>query len=581
LIDPVAEVPVTERITLLDSRRLTGPNLFGSRVGAVLDVAIADVDAEPAMLALRAAARQMLSAVGWEREDLVLRRYPGGASMAITAPLDALLAATEINEWALGAANALLTGQPAPDLAAGATALRLQIAAERKPPIQALSHAAEARGVACLLDDEHLSIGSGTGSHTWPVTEVPSPDAVDWSAVHDIPTVLVTGSNGKTTTVRLLAAAAARAGRTVGYSCSDNVTVGTETIERGDWSGPAGARLVLRDPRAEVAVLETARGGLLRRGLAMQRATAAIVTNIAEDHFGEFGIADLGALAEAKLTVRRALGQDGTLVLNAEDAELRKHAPAGVRLAWFSVDPSNPLLSQHLAAGGTGASVIEGQVTLCLDGKRHSLLPVSEIPITLGGAARHNIANVLGVVLLAHALGIDLPTMAATLRAFDGGAASNPGRLNLFTLRGVTVVVDFAHNPHGMAALVEVARALPAKRRLIILGQAGNRDNHALEELARSAWEFRPDRIILKEMEKYRRGRDLGEIPAVMRTEFLRLGAHPATIVEADSEYAAVIAALDWAEPGDLLLLPVHSERDQVLALLEAKRRAESGDPSR
>jgi UDP-N-acetylmuramyl tripeptide synthase len=567
--------PVLDRITLLDSRRLTGPNLFGPRVGAVLDVAMADADAEQAMLALRAAARQMLTAVGWEREDLVLRRHPGGASLAITAPIDALLAATEINEWALSAANALLGGHPAPDLTSGATALRLQIAAERKPAIQALSHAAEERGVAFLLDDEHVSIGSGTGSFTWPVTDVPSPGSIDWSQVHDVPTVLVTGSNGKTTTVRLLASAIALGGQTAGYCCSDGVTVGGEELERGDWSGPAGARLILRNRKVEVAVLETARGGLLRRGLAMQRATAAIVTNIAEDHFGEFGIADLGALAEAKLTVRRALGPDGILVLNAEDAELRKHAPRGIATIWFALDPAEPWLTRHLADGGTGVTIENGAISLCRGASHTPVAMVEEIPITLRGAARHNIANACGVVALATAIGVPEDAVVKALTSFDGGATSNPGRLNLFSLGGVTVLVDFAHNPHGMAALVEVAQALPAKRRLVILGQAGNRENHALEELARSAWAFKPDRIILKEMEKYRRGRELGEIPGVMRNEFLRLGAPPATITEADSEYAAVIAALDWAREGDLLLLPVHSERDKVLALLEAMRNEE------
>lgn len=560
------------RIALIDSRRLTGANLFGGRVGAVLDVAMNDADAEPAMLALRAAARQMLVAVGWEREDLVLRRFPGGASLAITAPLDALLAATEINEWALAAANAGLAGLPAPDLAAAATTLRLQIAAERKPAVQALAHAAAARGLTFLLDDEVVSVGGGSGCLSWPIAAVPAPETIDWSRVYEVPVVLVTGSNGKTTTVRLLAAVLARTGRTVGYCCSDTVTIGSEVVERGDWSGPGGARLVLRDRRVGIAVLETARGGLLRRGLAMQRATAAIVTNIAEDHFGEFGIADLGALAEAKLTVGRAIGPEGTLVLNAEDLELVKRAPRGMKLIWLALDSANPTLVAHCAAGGTGVTVEQDQVVLFRAGRRIPVVPVNEIPITLLGVARHNTANALGVVALASVLDVPPAITAAALRAFDGGAASNPGRLNLFSLGGVTVLVDFAHNPHGMAALVEVARTLPAQRRLLILGQAGNRDNLALEELARSAWAFQPDRIILKEMEKYRRGRELGEIPAVMRNEFLRLGAHPATITEADSEYAAVIAALEWARAGDLLLLPLHSERDQVLALLEQKR---------
>jgi UDP-N-acetylmuramyl tripeptide synthase len=321
---------------------------------------------------------------------------------------------------------------------------------------------------------------------------------------------------------------------------------------------------------------------MLRRGLAVQRADAAIITNIAEDHFGEFGITSLSALAEAKLIVRRALDRDSVLVLNADDPELVARTPEpGVPVTWFSLDPANPTLRAHIENGGTAVTVEENRVVLYhrdLRNLRTPIAAVRDIPITLLGAARHNIANALGVTALATALGIEPATIERGLTRFDGGTSSNPGRLNLFALGSVTVLVDFAHNPHGMAALVEVALSLPARRRLLILGQAGDRDDRTMQEFARAAWGFLPDRIILKEMEKYRRGRPIGETASVMRQEFLRLGASPATITEADSEFAAVIAALDWAQPGDLLLLPVHSERDQVLALLE-KKKAEGWTP--
>lgn len=554
-----------------DSRRLTGPNLLSDRAGAVLDVLVPDQHAAPAIAAWQAAARRLLDAVGWQREQLHVRRFPGGASLAITAPIDSLHAATEVNEDALAAANAALAGLPPPDTDGTTARLRQLIAAEQRPRVLALSHAAADRGVTFLLDENLVSVGTGTGAHWWPLPETPAAGTVPWNRVHDVPVALVTGANGKTTTVRLVAALLEAAGRVPGYCCSDSVTVGHEVLERGDWSGPGGARLLLRDRRVEAAVLEAARGGILRRGLAVARADAAIITNIAEDHFGEFGVFDLHSLARSKLVVRRALGPGRPLVLNADDPILVELAPRDeVPIAWFTLEPPSPLLRAHLEAGGEAAFLDRGQLVLARGARRITLAAVDELPITLGGAARHNIANALGAAVLASHLGVSPAHIARGLRDFGGGPGENPGRLNLFSLGGVTAVADFAHNPHGMAALVASAATLPATRRLVILGQAGDRDDQALRDLARSAWAFRPDRIVLKEMESYRRGRAPGEITGIMREEFLRAGAAPESISTAASEYAAVTEALDWARPGDLLLLPVHSERTRVLALLKS-----------
>jgi UDP-N-acetylmuramyl tripeptide synthase len=554
-----------------DSRRLTGPNLLSDRAGAVLDVIVPEQHAEPAIAAWQAAVRQLLDAVGWQREQLHVHRFPGGASLAITAPIDTLNAATEVNEDALAAANAALAGLPPPDRDGTAARLRQLIAAEQQPRVLALSQAAAERRVTFLVDDALVSVGTGTGAHWWPLA--PAVETVPWSRVHDVPVALVTGANGKTTTVRLVAGLLEAAGRVPGYCCSDSVTVGHETLERGDWSGPGGARLLLRDRRVEAAVLEAARGGILRRGLAVSRADAAIITNIAEDHFGEFGVFDLHSLARSKLVVRRALGPSRPLVLNADDPTLVELAPQGeVPIVWFTLEPPSPLVRAHLEAGGDAALLDAGQLVLARGARRIALAAVDELPIALGGVARHNIANALGAAALASYLGVPPAQIAQGLRDFGGGPGENPGRLNLFSLGGVTAVADFAHNPHGMAALVASAAALPAVRRLVILGQAGDRDDRALRDLARSAWAFHPDRIVLKEMDNYLRGRAPGEITGIMREEFLRAGTRPEIITTAPSEYDAVIEALTWARPGDLLLLPVHSERTRVLALLERLR---------
>jgi UDP-N-acetylmuramyl tripeptide synthase len=561
---------MADPLTLTDSRRLTGPNLYWHRVGAVVDVVVDDADAPRALRAWEDAARAMLDAVGWEHESTLVRRFPGGASLVISAPLDALYAATEVNEWALGAANAAIAGAPAPDFPHGAALLRHLIGMEANPALLAMQRAAAAHGVTFLVDELTASIGTGTGSKSWTLDQLPAPDTVDWATVHDVPTVLVTGSNGKTTTVRLLSAVLAEAGRTVGMCCSDTVTVAGEVLERGDWSGPGGARRVLRDSRVEVAVLETARGGMLRRGLAADRADAAIITNVAEDHFGEFGIHDLVTLAEAKRIVTRALGRAGRLVLNAADPELVRAAPAlDVPLVWFATDSRNAVLRAHIAGGGEAMTVDQGKFLLVRDREAHPVAALAEVPITFAGAASHNVANVLGVIALAATLGLDPEAIGRGLRAFRGSSVDNPGRLNRFDLGGVTVLADFAHNPHGMQALVALAEQLPSRRRLILMGQAGDRDDDAIRDFAKSAWRFRPDRIVLKEMEKYLRGRLPGEVTGIMEEEFLRLGAPQEAITHAGTESGAVHAALAWAQPGDLLLLPVHSEREAALALLD------------
>jgi UDP-N-acetylmuramyl tripeptide synthase len=214
--------------------------------------------------------------------------------------------------------------------------------------------------------------------------------------------------------------------------------------------------------------------------------------------------------------------------------------------------------------------VLDGAVIQLLQGKDATVVEeVANIPITLLGKARHNVANVLGAVAVAWSLGIPVDAIARGLRAFQGTIQDNPGRLNRFALGGVDVIVDFAHNPHGLKALMEVGGALPARRRLVLLGQAGDRDDEAIRDLARVAWTIHPDHVIAKEMAAYTRGRPAGEIPGLLADEMRRLGASPSAISLATSELDGVRQALEWAQEGDLLLLTVHGQRDEVLALLD------------
>jgi cyanophycin synthetase len=571
-------------MALHEARRLTGLNLLSHRPGAVLDARFGGwaADAEAVVGAWRRQARRMLDALGWRDEEVAVRRFGRGASLFLSAPIDALYAATEVNEWAWQAAMGEAGGAGEPDAAvfeAAAEGLRCAIARERNPALLALRAAAAARGVAMIADDERVTVGLGAGSHTWPHGELPPPAAVDWSSIHDIPVALVTGTNGKTTTVRLAAAMLAAAGRVAGVTTTDLIAVGRTVLDIGDYSGPGGARTLLRDRRVQAAVLETARGGLLRRGLALDRVTAAAVTNIAADHLGEYGVEDLAELAEAKLLVTRAVVPEGRAVLNADDPELAaRGSRGGAPVIWTSLQPSQQTagtwvdVGAHVEAGGDAVLLAGEELVLVRAGRREVVAAVGSVPIAFGGAARYNLANALTAIGLASAFGVPLEAMAEGLAAVRNEQGDdNPGRGYMVEIDGFRVLLDYAHNPHGLAALIALAESMPAKRRLLILGQAGDRSDEAIRELARTAWRWRPDHVILKELPTMLRGRLPGQVPAVLEDELLRLGASREGLSRAATELDAVQHALGWARPGDLLLLLVHANRDEAMALLQRR----------
>lgn len=569
-------------MNIVDSRRLTGPGLMLDGPGAVLDIRIPESETGRAIAAWEKAAYRLLQAVGWSDERLASRIFPGGMSLALSAPLDGLYAATELNERAWAAATAELRAEKAPDFRSAIASLLDEIENERNPILVELCREARSRGLTFLSGEELVSVGSGAGALVWPADALPRPGTVDWSAAHDIPIVLVTGSNGKTTVVRLLAAMVQASGKTPGTTSTDGVTVGPTLLEEGDFSGPSGARMVLRHRAVDKAILETARGGLLRRGLPVDHADVAIITNIADDHLGEFGVETLPDLADTKMLVAKALGNTGALVLNADDPLLVERARAvRARVTWFSLDPTSPVVARHLEKGGRAVIAAQGTIILAEGDRRTTLARVNDVPITLEGRATHNVANAAAASAGGAALGLDPGSLAGTLQAFGQRLEDNPGRMNLLDAGGAHVLLDFAHNPHGISALVEVAGVLPARRRLVLVGQAGDRTDEAIRALARAALELRPDHVVVKDMESYLRGRRPGEVPTILAEEFSRLGLPAEAISRTESEITGVRVALEWAGPGDLLVLLVHENRPGVLDLLDNLRAVgwKAGEP--
>ena len=563
-----------------DSRRLTGFNLHFADVGAALETVGVDID-DALLDAWRTRVRRMRGALGWADAALVARVHAHGASLAFAAPLDQLLSATEVNEWALLGAACRLRHEgmfhapghaPAWDEESALHTLRAFARAERNPALVALVDAAQSRGLTVLFDDETVSVGVGCGSHSWPLAALPTPVQIDWSALHDAPIALVTGSNGKTTTTRLLAAFAHAHGWRAAYTCTDGVFTGATALAAGDYSGPAGARVALRAPAIDAVILETARGGLLRRGLAVQHARVALVTNISDDHFGEYGVHDLDDLAAVKLSVAHALGEDGVLVLNADDPCLVKHADRlHARLAWFALDADAPLLRTHRTRGGATCGMRDERLHLECAGADHDLGRVDAMPLSFGGAARYNIANLAAAALAASALGIAATTLRDVLAGFGAAREDNPGRLQHWMIGGVSVFVDYAHNPDGLRGLLDVATRARSGRLGLLLGQAGNREDADIRELAAVAAAFEPELVVLKDIGDMLRGRVGGEVPAILRDELLQRGVEAARIAIELDEWRAVLSLVAWARSGDTLVLPTHGKqnRPRIDALLD------------
>ena len=559
---------------VLDSRRLMGPNLYSARTGAVLEVSVEEHRAALLTESWQRLALVLSIALGWPEPQLRTRTQRNGATLFLSAPVDALMTATEVAEQAWVLAELSLSGAAGTNLPLAPVMERLTVSREsewrERLNLIGVYDAAIAHDVLVTFDDEQLTVGSGAGARSWRLGEIPDAETIPWVEISDARIALVTGSNGKTTTTRLVAAMTRASGGSPGWCCSDGVWIGDEQVEYGDYSGPMGARRVLRAPDVDVAILESARGGMLRRGLAVSRADAAIITNIAEDHFGEYGIETLDDLTDAKRIVERVLSSEGCLVLNADDPHLAVVAKRSLaRIALFSASNEHVALDAHVEGGGDAAVVQDGRVMLQREGTWHDLGRVDAMPLTMGGTAPHNVANILGAALLASAIGASREGIRSTLATFGSSSRDNPGRLQRYELGGVVVLVDYAHNPDGLAALCETARSIPANRRLLLLGQAGNRDDEEIRELARVAMRLLPfDHVIIKEELKLLRGRSEGDVPRLLTDELHQLGLPRDRVETTRDEVVAMRRAFEWARAGDLLICPIHVDKADVVAWL-------------
>jgi cyanophycin synthetase len=386
-----------------------------------------------------------------------------------------------------------------------------------------------------------------------------------------IPVVAVTGTNGKTTTVRLIAHLMATSGRRVGMTNSDGVYIGDRRIDTGDCSGPRSARNVLFNPDVDAAVFETARGGILREGLGFDRCAVAVVTNIgAGDHLGLNYIHTAEGIARVKRVIVQNVATDGFAVLNAADPHVAAMAllcPG--RILFFAPDRHHPVMATHRAKGQR-VVYLEGESIVAAEGVMQRRLPLAAIPITHAGTIGFQVENSMAAVGAAWAAGLDWDTIRSGLASFEARQDTAPGRFNLFHVRGATVVADYGHNPDAMRALVAAVDRMPGRRRVLVISGAGDRRDEDLREQTRILGDAF-DEVVLYE-DACQRGRRDGEVVALLRQGLAR-AKRARTIKEVRGELTAIDAAFAHLAPGELCLVLV----DQVEAALAhiARRAAE------
>ena len=366
-----------------------------------------------------------------------------------------------------------------------------------------------------------------------------------------IPIIAVTGTNGKTTTTRLLAHIVKNNGFKVGFTTSDGIYVQNHMMEKGDTTGPVSAEYILKDPTVEFAVLETARGGILRSGLGFSRCDIAVITNIQEDHLGLSDIHTLDDLARVKSTVVRSVKKDGWAVLNADDEYCLKIGnELSCNVAYFSMDEDSPIVKKLSKEGKIVAVYENGYITVKKGEWKIRIERASIVPLTMGGKAKFMIANVLAATLASYLWGFKTEDIGLSLQTFIPSAAQTPGRMNVFEFKKFKVLIDFAHNPAGYRGVEEYLQSVEANRKIGIIAGVGDRRDEDIKECAKIAGNMF-NHIIIRQ-EKHLRGRTEEEIINLI-LEGIAESNKEVTYEIITKETEAIKHAINSAEEGDYI----------------------------
>ncbi|MEI6379772.1 MAG: cyanophycin synthetase [Cyanobacteriota bacterium ELA615] len=380
-----------------------------------------------------------------------------------------------------------------------------------------------------------------------------------------IPIIAITGTNGKTTTSRLIAHIFTQSQKVVGFTTTDGIYLGKYLVEQGDNTGPQSASVILKDPTVEVAVLESARGGILRSGLAFDQCDVGVVLNVAADHLGLGDIDTIEQMAKVKSVIAETVGPDGYAVLNAEDPLVSAMAQkVRGKVAYFSLTKDNPIIKEHLLSGGTAAIYDQGNLSIYQGDTQYVIDSAINVPVTINGMAPFMIANALAACLAAYVQGVDIATIKMGVNSFKLSEEQTPGRMNLFDMGSYNILLDYAHNPAGYEAVGGFVQNWSSGERIGIVGGPGDRRDEDLIELGKlSATMF--NKIIVKE-DLDRRGREIGEVADLIAKGIL--------LVKPEADYQIIlneIEALQIAaskiEQGGLIVIFPESVTQAIKAI--------------
>ncbi|MHC4600380.1 MAG: Mur ligase family protein, partial [Planctomycetota bacterium] len=387
----------------------------------------------------------------------------------------------------------------------------------------------------------------------------------------DVPIVAVTGTNGKTTTAKLIAYTLKYSGKVVGFAGTTGVEIDGVAIVSGDYSGFEGAGIVLREPSVDHAVLEVARGGIIRRGVGFDRCSVGVLLNIDQDHIGLDGVEDLEDLALVKSAVIEIVQDSGVSVLNADDpivVGLKERA--GGQLIFYSLHPENETIARHLDSGGTAVVLQDGGVVIHSSEPPVHLLSVLEAPITFGGVATFNTSNVLAAVAALHGMGISVDSIRNGISTFHPSATQNPGRMNLIDFVTFKVIVDYGHNVPAVKALGSVLPNITKGRKIVVAHGTGNRlDEHIMEFGSALAEVY--DRLIVADVDP--RHRSPGETPNLVRAGALRKGFPEDRAEVVIDPIDAIDRAFSIVKSGDLIVVQVDEVEPMLRRVMEHFKR--------
>jgi len=389
-----------------------------------------------------------------------------------------------------------------------------------------------------------------------------------------IPIVSVTGTNGKTTTVRLISHILKSTGKRVGFTTTEGIFIGNELIVKGDMTGPYSTRVILRDPSVDSAVLEIARGGILREGLGYEFADVGVVLNISEDHLGLKDIDTMEEMANVKSLVIEMVREGGCAVLNADDpitSEMSYRTKA--KVVYFSLNKDNPVIQRHRQKGGMCAVLDDGVLTIFKGDVVIPVIEAAEIPITLEGRALFNVQNCLAAIAVLHSIDIKINDIVSGLVTFHSTYYQNPGRLNFMNIGHFRVILDFAHNVASYDAIMSLLDRMEAREKIGVIATPGDRRDIDLERMGARAGRTLT-KIIVRE-DKDKRGRKEGEVADILTKAALSTGFAPANIKTILSEEEATFFALESAKPGDIVILLVDKVEPIHRLLLKFKEKVE------